>query len=282
MLHSILVRHFYLLVVLLHSRCKVVESAMLAAHRKLSSVAGIQSAMPTLSTVHRGNAFEERGLNILQDYLSMSIKRVGGKSDGGVDLQGWWWLPPTSNPATYPPSKEHPSSVLPERRRLRVIAQCKAEKKKFSPNYVREMEGVLYRYLSHRQSSSSERNEAGTVYPLVALLLSESSFTPSTLLRAHSSPVPFFLLHLPPVDVELESDSQDDADPSQGHIGAAFWNPALGGQRGILGGQIEARWERAVGRGGRPGLWWQGKKLQSWTPDRDIVDLEDGFEVPGL
>jgi Protein of unknown function (DUF2034) len=252
---------------------------MLAA-RKLSSVA-IQSAMSTLSTVHRGNAFEERGLKILQDHLSMSLKRVGGKSDGGVDLQGWWWLPPTSNPAASSPSNEHSSGVL-ERRRLRVLAQCKAEKKEFSPNCVREMEGVLHRYLSHRQSSLSESNEAETIDPLVALLLSESSFTPSTLLRAQSSPVPFFLLHLPPVDVELESDSQDDIDLSQGHIGTAFWNPALGSQRGILGGQIEARWERAIGGGGRPGLWWQDKKLQSWTPDHDVTDLEDGFEVPGL
>ena len=244
---------------------------MLAA-RKLSSAA-IQSAVSTLSTVHRGNIFEERGLKILQDHLSMSLKRVGGKSDGGVDLRGWWWLPSVSDPATSAPSEEHSSSDLVERRRLRVFAQCKAEKKKFSPNYVREMEGVLHRYLFCRQTPSSERNE-GEVYPLVALLLSESSFTASTLLRAQSSPVPFFLLHLPPVDAEANS--------SQGHIGAAFWNPALGGRRGILGGQIEARWERAIGGGGRLGLWWQGEKLQSWTPDGDIPGLEEGFEMPGL
>jgi len=246
------------------------------AARKLSSVA-IQ-----LSTVHRGNAFEERGLKILQDHLSMSLKRVGGKSDGGVDLQGWWWLPPTSNPAASVSSNEHSNGILPERHRFRVFAQCKAEKKKFSPNYVREMEGVLHRHLYNRRSSLSESDKEKIVYPLVALLLSESPFTPSTLLRAQSSPVPFFLLHLPPVDVEPECDSQDNVDISKGQIGAAFWNPALGGQRGILGGQIEARWERAIGGGGRPGLWWQNKKLQSWTPDSDMTDLEDGFEVPGF
>jgi hypothetical protein len=249
------------------------------ATRRLSSAA-IQSATSNLSTVHRGNAFEERGLKILQDHLSMSLRRVGGKSDGGVDLQGWWWLPPTFNSAASAPLQGHLGDELQERRRLRVFAQCKAEKKKFSPNYVREMEGVLHRYISHRKSSL-ENKEEDTVYPLVALLLSESSFTSSTLLRAQSSPVPFFLLHLPPVDGQAELDSQGDS-LSQGSIGAAFWNPALGSHCGILGGQIEGRWEHAIGGGGRPGLWWQGKKLQSWTPDGDISDLEEGFEVPGL
>ena len=213
----------------------------------------------------------------------MSVKRVGGKSDGGVDLQGWWWLPPTfDSVASAPLHGQNLSGELPERRRLRVFAQCKAEKKKFSPNYVREMEGVLHRYLSHRKPSFSDKEQRATIYPVVALLLSESAFTPSTLLRAQSSPIPFFLLHLPPVVPESKLDNQEDNSLSQGSVGAAFWNPALGGQKGILGGQIESRWERAIGGGGRPGLWWQGKKLHNWTPDGHIPEPETGFEVPGL
>jgi hypothetical protein len=248
------------------------------ATRRLNFVA-ILSARSTLSTVHRGNAFEERGLKLLQAHLSMSLKRVGGKSDGGVDLQGWWWLPPRFDSAGFTPSDTHSADEFTERRRLRVFAQCKAEKKKFSPNYVREMEGVLHRYLAHTKPAVSENSEGDTIYPLVALLLSESSFTAATLLRAQSSPVPFFLLHLPPVDVET-ADSPGNNESTQGDIGTAFWNPALGGQHGVLGGQIEARWERAIGGGGRPGLWWHGKKLQSWTPDGDIPALEDGFDLP--
>src|ERR1700733_5325925 len=81
-----------------------------------------------LSTTHRGTAFEERSLKILHDHMSMSLRRVGGKSDGGIDLLGWWWLPPTD-----------PSASEVMRRRIRVIAQCKAEKKKIGPKYVREM-----------------------------------------------------------------------------------------------------------------------------------------------
>jgi hypothetical protein len=52
-----------------------------------------------LSTVHRGTAFEYRALTLLTTYMSMSLTRVGGSYDGGIDLIGWWWVPdenPTS------------------------------------------------------------------------------------------------------------------------------------------------------------------------------------------
>lgn len=248
--------------------------------RKLCSVANIDK----LSTVHRGNAFEERCLKILQGHLSMRLRRVGGKSDGGVDLQGWWWLPPALESGAVPSSSyvansgEGPAG----RRRLRIFAQCKAEKKKFSPNYVREMEGVLHRYLSSSKVTSASDKANGASYPLVALLLSESPFTASTFLRAQSSPVPFFLLHIPLVSSEGEFSDTDGREAPQ-DIGTAFWNPALGGQHGILGGHIEARWERAVGGGGRPGLWFRENKIRNWTPDEDhFPEVEDGFEVPGL
>ena len=46
-----------------------------------------------LSTVHRGTAFENRALSLLTEHMSMSLTRVGGSNDGGVDLIGWWWVP---------------------------------------------------------------------------------------------------------------------------------------------------------------------------------------------
>ena len=52
-----------------------------------------------LSTVHRGTAFEKRALALLTEHLSMSLTRVGGSYDGGIDLIGWWWVP-GENPAT--------------------------------------------------------------------------------------------------------------------------------------------------------------------------------------
>ena len=44
--------------------------------------------VPRMSTVHRGTAFEERSLAILHNLktMTMSLKRVGGKEDGGIGL----------------------------------------------------------------------------------------------------------------------------------------------------------------------------------------------------
>ncbi|KZP08097.1 hypothetical protein FIBSPDRAFT_874846 [Athelia psychrophila] len=245
----------------------------LQAIRAFATSAPGRSISKPLSTVQKGTAFEERGLKLLHDHLSMSLTRVGGKSDGGVDLQGWWWLPPLIDLTGVPLPSSSSGHEHGERRRLRVFVQCKAEKKKFSPNYVREMEGVLHRYLAHATVPKTE--SGGPAYPLVALLLSESAFTSATLLRAQSSPVPFLLLHLPPAGAQTEGES-DSTSP-----GSLFWNPALGSHRGLLGGQIEVRWERATGAVGRPGLWWQGKRLQSWTPD-GVTGADEDFEVPGV
>ena len=68
-------------------------------------------------------------------------------------------------------------------------------------------------------------------------------------------------------------------------IGAVFGNPALVSAKGVLGGELEIRWERGgsgsgvpssqsqsqssgmLGGAGRPRLWWQGQPLPSWTPE---------------
>ncbi|KAG1778152.1 hypothetical protein EV702DRAFT_1097338 [Suillus placidus] len=204
----------------------------------------------TLSTVARGTAFEQRSLQLLQESFSMSLKRVGGKSDGGVDLLGWWWLPLSQS-----------TPITPPRRRIRVLAQCKAEKKKFSPNYVREMEGVWHMHAQDRSLSGSSVpvSNLGTV----ALLLSESKFTTATLTRALGSSVPFLLMHLPPPPPI--SDSR--VETTVGEVGSAFWNPALGGAQGLLRGELDVRWERDPEGDGRPGLWCRDKRVQNWTPD---------------
>lgn len=191
----------------------------------------------------------------------MSLRRVGGKDDGGIDLLGWWWLPSTSH-----------GGVERRRRRFRVICQCKAEKKKAGPKYIRELEGVLHRYISYDAHTSSASNDlektppGADKFPLVALFISESPFTKATLLRAQSSPVPFFLLHIPPLPRQGGEEVENEEET---RIGTAIWNPALGGARGLLRGEMEVRWERSLSRNGdeRPGLWWNGQKLRSWTPD---------------
>jgi hypothetical protein len=226
------------------------------------------SQVPQLSTTHRGTAFEERSLKILGDHMSMSLRRVGGKSDGGIDLLGWWWLPQTD------------LSSSESRRRIRVIAQCKAERKKTSPKYVREMEGVLHRFVSLPSPVDPETHDPSTSrshslqYPLVALLISESPFTKSTVLRAQSSPVPFFLLHIPPVQGPSQSVPDCEQPFDHDHVGTAVWNPALAGVRGLLGGEFETRWERSPSGGGRPGLWWRNEKLRSWIPETGFLETD--------
>ena len=241
----------------------------------------MSSHVPKLSTVHRGIAFEQRSLHLLQVHLSMALRRVGGRSDGGIDLVGWWWLPFATNPhSAHHPGALSDSDGLP-RRRLRVLAQCKAEKKKFSPKYVREMEGVWH--LQSRSpaplpvhasphaspSSLAYGSVSPDAYPTVALLLSESPFSRSTVLHAYRSTVPFLLIHLPcssslsetPTSVEDTEIGTVCPNPTLTHLVkplAFCWerNPTVG-----------AMTENHASGGGRPGLWWQGRKLGSWTPD---------------
>lgn len=262
-----------------------------------------------LSAVHKGNAFERRSQQLLQDHFSMLLRRVGGKSDGGIDLLGWWWLPLC--PADAMPQGDA-SQTYPDtspRRRLRVLAQCKAEKKKFGPNYVREMEGVWHthayppapRFTSFLQPLTGPGSHSHTAvvdaqlheqsfeehpHRCVAVLISESPFTKSTLRSALSSTVPFLLLRLPPPYVAhaypdnlSDSTSGSSAAPPP-LIGAAYPNPPLV----QLIAPLEIRWERPnrpinglspemVSEGsGRPGLWLGSQRIASWTTDQ-LADM---------
>ncbi|KAH9057944.1 hypothetical protein EDB83DRAFT_2389155 [Lactarius deliciosus] len=189
-----------------------------------------------LSNVHRGTAFEKRALSLLTEHMSMSLTRVGGSNDGGVDLIGWWWVPGGEKPTMTcacpaPPSvpEKRGEWGLGNRRRLRI-----------------------YRTTTTRPA------HAGGEPPPVALLVSESAFTRGCLLAANASPLPSLLVHLPP----------------GGALGAIFGNPALVSARGVLKGELEIRWEHGVPfvGNGRPRLWWQGRPLPSWTPDNANAD----------
>ncbi|TFK67590.1 hypothetical protein BDN72DRAFT_770577 [Pluteus cervinus] len=223
-----------------------------------------------ISTTFKGTAFEKRSLLLLETHLCMTLRRTGGKSDRGIDLQGWWWLPQSHSNFQYPKS------------RIRVFAQCKAEKKRLGPKYIREMEGAVSRYLPWIKSPPLQpppneadewsEVESDKVSPLVAMVISESPFTKEALLCVHSSPIPFLLTHIPPILGDAEKGLHLDrnginrtpspdlvSDHQTGYpFGGVYCNQALVGRSGILGGQMDVRWVRSLDGSGRPSLWFHG------------------------
>jgi len=77
------------------------------------------------TTTFVGTRYEYTAHSALR-RLGIDLVRTGGRADKGIDLLGYWYLP-----------------GLPERWPLRVLVQCKALKKKASPNVVRELEGAF-------------------------------------------------------------------------------------------------------------------------------------------
>ncbi|KAH6906205.1 hypothetical protein BKA70DRAFT_1291001 [Coprinopsis sp. MPI-PUGE-AT-0042] len=272
----------------------------------LSTLVSAGTPRTKQSTVSLGTSFELYSLHTLNQHFSMDLRRVGGKDDGGVDLVGWWWVPVRGGNEIGEGEGGGTVGEKKNRRRIRVIAQCKAEKKKMGPGRVRELEGVVFRLASESGGAHSGMGLAGDVEasigrsetdtgelsevrgdygkgatPIVALLISSSPFTKATVLRAHSSPIPMFLLHLPIEDstiLDTTLDTNTSAPPSVAGA-SAIWNQALSSSGGVLGGELEVRWERSLldsstmnsGSEGStrmsPILWWKGHgPLGSFVP----------------
>ncbi|KAG9238842.1 hypothetical protein BJ875DRAFT_285134 [Amylocarpus encephaloides] len=75
------------------------------------------------STTYVGTHYEYTVLHSLA-RLGLSLKRIGGKSDHGIDLLGTWCLPS-------------------QMETLKVLVQCKALARKAEPSLVRELEGAF-------------------------------------------------------------------------------------------------------------------------------------------
>ncbi|KAL2153133.1 hypothetical protein VTH82DRAFT_4288 [Thermothelomyces myriococcoides] len=86
------------------------------------------------SPVYVGTHFEYTVAGALARF-GLSLRRVGGASDCGIDLLGTWSLPPFS--AEYQQQQHRHYH-----RQLRVLVQCKAVQRP-GPNLVRELEGAF-------------------------------------------------------------------------------------------------------------------------------------------
>ena len=81
--------------------------------------------LPTSSPTYVGTHFEYTALHTLSRY-GLSLSRVGGRDDQGIDLIGTWKLPPPFDERT-----------------LKVFLQCKVLVKRCGPNLIRELEGAF-------------------------------------------------------------------------------------------------------------------------------------------
>jgi hypothetical protein len=79
--------------------------------------------MDPKSTTYVGTLYEYTVQGALES-LGMSLKRIGGKSDYGIDLLGTWSVPSAPQP-------------------LKVLIQCKAFARKIEPSQARELEGAF-------------------------------------------------------------------------------------------------------------------------------------------
>ncbi len=79
--------------------------------------------MDPTSPTYVGTHYEYTVKSALE-RMGMSLKRIGGKSDCGIDLLGTWPVP---------------SAPLP----LKVLIQCKAFARKVNPAQARELEGAF-------------------------------------------------------------------------------------------------------------------------------------------
>lgn len=167
------------------------------------------------------------------------------------------------------------------------------------PKYVRELEGVASRFVYEQLQQPPPAPDVdgpseGTALPptaIVAILVSASTFTKASIMRALSSPIPFILLHLPHATAPHVSSSNLGEEPGEVEaaqtevlVGSAIVNPALSGTKAedVLGltGELEVRWEingktrrrrkgddhPEVREPGRLGLWWRGKRVENWVP----------------
>ncbi|KAI7857005.1 hypothetical protein BDC45DRAFT_501488 [Circinella umbellata] len=146
----------------------------------------------TKSTVYRGTLFEWQTHEVLEKSLGMQLRRVGGKSDGGIDLRGTW--PLLRRLSSLQERKPNDLSPAPAIAPLTsIVVQCKNTKAGCTPDHVRSLVG-----------------SAGALYPdnnssKIAILATSSNkrYTADTISYFMDSNMPLALARI--CNVQLES-----------------------------------------------------------------------------
>ncbi|KAL1956906.1 hypothetical protein VTO42DRAFT_6653 [Malbranchea cinnamomea] len=168
-----------------------------------------RTSLSPQSTVYIGTRYEYTIAESLRRYR-LSLTRIGGRADSGIDLLGTWNLP----------SLPHP---------LRVIVQCKALKTKLGPNIIRELEGtfvgapvgwrgdgILGMLVSPREATKGVRDSlARSPFPLVWVMAELDGEIKQILWNSKASSV-----GLEGVDVQVKYGA--DADPSKRTLALAY------------------------------------------------------------
>ncbi|CAI7667490.1 unnamed protein product [Penicillium palitans] len=160
-------------------------------------------SLPETSTVHVGTHYEYTVLQTLRRY-ALSLDRIGGRDDAGIDLVGTWHLPERER-----------------ERALRVLVQCKSLKTKLGPNVVRELEGTFRQapvgwrtaetvgvLVSPREATKGVRDTlARSAYPLFWMMIERDGTLKQALWNARAEE-----LGVGPLGVETRYGTTADAE----------------------------------------------------------------------
>lgn len=262
------------------------RSLTVSASQQKAGTSATQARFPsqvgdTESSVARGTRYEHLCRALMSQMFGMELERTGGAGDRGIDLRGWWQLPPAPTSALALTSVTQPH--LRRQRRIRIVAQCKCQDeggKKMGPALVREMEGVMFRESSAVSVSKAHREvtqATGSVavdeddVPLAGIMLSSSGFSKQALLQVRSSNVPLAAMHiLAQHHASCAGAERDNSEALVQRCVSIVWNDRFGSPtHGLLEGGMEVRWIRTLSRQksaaqgsmGRPVIYQAGKPL---------------------
>lgn len=121
--------------------------------------------------------------------------------------------------------------------------------------------------------------------PSVAVIISRAGFSQLAMTRAWRSPSPMILVHLPGGSA-INPNERDDGVGEEGigmRVTGCWWNPALSGMKGLLGGTMEVRreilpqnsnTEGMIGPKDQWKIWYQGKRMGRVGPS-----IEEGMPL---